>query len=180
MHIDISGEQTFRLEGNNPLDGIISYLTGKYGGNVHDRSAVGVSCSSCFSDRHAARNAVELDDDSIFNSKGLPNQWIAFDFKSRMVVPTHYTFRSGSWKGNNPSSWVLEGSNDGDRWEELDRQVGNDDLVQKGVVRTYEVNSPQKCRHLRIRQIGKNHNGFDTLVLSGLEVFGILSSWRAS
>jgi hypothetical protein len=55
MRIDIPKEQRFLLKGNNPLNGIIAYLTGKYGGNVHDRSAVGVSRSSYFSDSHEAK-----------------------------------------------------------------------------------------------------------------------------
>jgi hypothetical protein len=43
-------------------------------------------------------------------------------------------------------------------------------LIHKGVVTTCKAHSPQRCRHFRIRQIGKNHNGFDTLVLSGFNV----------
>jgi hypothetical protein len=114
MRINIPKEQRFLLEGNNPLNGVITYLMGKFG----SRSAVNVSCNSCFSDRHEAKNAVALDNNFIFNWKGLPNQWIAFDFKSRTVVSTHYIFRSDSGKANNPSSWVFAGSNDGNRGNE--------------------------------------------------------------
>jgi hypothetical protein len=58
----------------DPLCGIIAYLTGPCGGNVHDRGVVIVS-SSGSRDGHfscAAKNAADLKDDSKFISSFLP------------------------------------------------------------------------------------------------------------
>jgi hypothetical protein len=79
------------------LSGIISYLTAKCGGNVHDTGVVEVIASSFFGSFYT-RNAAEFGGDSEFWSNDQPGQWICLDFKTIRIEPTHYTIqRLGSF-----------------------------------------------------------------------------------
>jgi hypothetical protein len=96
------------------LNGVISYLTMKRGGKVHDRGRVeitasNISCTNC------PRNAADLGTYSDFWSEHEPGQWICLDFKTLKIEPMHYTIRSFDLK-----SWAVEGSDDGASWTKID------------------------------------------------------------
>ena len=160
-----------------PLQGIIAYLTNKYGGNVHEKNAVEVTASSCCNgDR--AQNVVELGTNSFFCSNNEPNSWIRYDFKERRVALTSYSIRTEC--GYYPKSWVLEVSNDGsdESWEVVDSRGENEDLNATHVTCNFTISARPGggFRFVRLRQTGKNHGGYDYLDLTSLELFGTLSS----
>jgi hypothetical protein len=98
-------------------DGIIAHLTGKCGGNVHDRRLINLTSGSfqqategvnpnsgVFKNdpRYAAENAADLATDSVFLSafrsatetiRHTRNNWVWYDFKERRIVPTHDVIR---------------------------------------------------------------------------------------
>jgi hypothetical protein len=170
------------------LDGIIAHLTREYGGNVHDCNVVTVSSSRPYGGDagYAAKNAADLKGDSVFFSScrngddDIPNtrnNWISYDFKDRRVVPTHYSIRSqckGFAYNINPKSWILEASMDGKEWVEIDRRENNAELIERDVTRMFKVAKSEKCRFIRLVNIGRNHHGSDCLVISSLEIFGSL------
>jgi hypothetical protein len=93
------------------------------------------------------------------------------------VTPTHYSILSPPYaagQANHPKSWCLEVSIDGNSWTEIHQCPDNSDLNGSGLIGTYEVARPVKCRFARWHQIGKNHLGSDYLQISGFEVYGIL------
>jgi hypothetical protein len=167
----------------SPLSGIISYLSRQCDGNVHTAGLVTITGHNCGGDSssYAAWNAADLLGNSYFWSNNEPNQWLNYDFGSRRVNLTHYTIWSHYNAGENDyylRSWVIEGSNDGDSWTELDRREDDLSLNVKHPAQMFQVQSESgDFRHLRLRQIGPNQfsSPSHALVISGFELFGWLT-----
>jgi hypothetical protein len=158
---------------SNPLDGLISYLTAKCGGNVHDKGAVEVTASSVNGSSFAPRNVTDLRTKLSFASDNKPGQWICLDFKELRIEPTHYTIQTSGWGGYQCplKSWAIEGS-DGDSWTEIDCHENNSDFNDKFTVKTFAISRSGSFRKIRLRQTGKNHRDNNHLILSDFEVFG--------
>jgi hypothetical protein len=107
------------------LEGLISYLTTKHSGDVHEKGIVTITSTSVWKDGpvYARRNVADLFFHSRFDSKDEPGQWVCWDFHEFRVRPTHYTINSYKLK-----SLVVEGSPDGASWTEIDRQTDNLDF----------------------------------------------------
>jgi hypothetical protein len=163
----------------SPLDGIIAYLTRCCQGNVHAQGIVNVTGKESYNDTplNAAQNAADLNADSFFYSKDQKDQYLCYDFRNNAVKPTHYSIRS-RYNGNDmdlyPKSWVIEGSDDGQEWIELDRRQNNQDLNSRNAVKMFPIARAKECRQIRLRQTGPNHyrSPSHCLVLSGFELFG--------
>jgi hypothetical protein len=158
---------------DSPLNGIIAFLTKKYGGHVQDRGIVLITASSAGTQ---ARMLADFQgNQNYFCTQDIPGSWICYEFKSRCIRATHYTVRSSlaydSW---HLRSWVLEGSMDGSSWIELDSREGNEDLRGKSATATFGVSRSEKVRMIRLRQLGKNSSATNELVLNAFEVFGDL------
>jgi hypothetical protein len=159
------------------LDGIISYLTMKHGGNVHKKGIVTISSKSVYGDpKYDVKNVADLTSDSRFQSRQCdsesrlePNQWVCWDFGEMRIRPTHYTICTYSLK-----SWVVEGSLDGRSWTEIDRQTDNQDFKSTNTA-SFAVSNPAKFRFIRLTQTGKRQCGDDFLILSAVEFCGTLS-----
>jgi hypothetical protein len=163
-------------ESGIPLCGIISYLSKKRGGNVHDQGVVDITASSV-NGSYVFKNAADLENrNSFFQSTNMSNSWLCYDFKSMDITPTHYSIQSypnGS-SGNHPRNWCLEVSNDKETWTSIDLRCDCGRLCDGSRIGTYEVSKIETCRYIRLRRTGKNAKGHDPLSLSGLESFGIL------
>jgi hypothetical protein len=154
------------------LEGIISSLTKKHGGNVQEKGIVTITSKSVADDnpKYAPKNVADLTSDSSFASKDEPGQWVCWDFREMRVRPTHYTIRTYWLK-----SWVVEGSLDGSSWTEIGRQTNNQDFTDVlGNSASFAV-STAEFRFIRLTQTDKNHNGRDYLILYAVEFFGTLS-----
>jgi hypothetical protein len=93
------------------------------------------------------------------------------------IKPTHYSIRSRCDRGadyNQLKSWVVETSEDGTKWDEIDRRENTNDLNAQNVTRTFEVNKSDRCRYMRILFINKCHGGNYHIGFSSFEVFGTL------
>jgi hypothetical protein len=181
-------------------NGIVAHLMRECGGNVHDGQAVDVTSGSfeketfganphsgAYENRPdcAAKNAADLDADSVFGSAYRPpsenipytmNNWVCYDFKERRIVPTHYTIRT---YGNSPGtghlkSWLVETSADGKSWRQVDRQEDNEQLNGFLFTGTFAVAGGGECRFIRLVNIGRTHHGNDRLNISAWEIFGSL------
>jgi hypothetical protein len=184
-----NGSQTDKMYGIP--DGIIAHLTREYGGNVHDRHVVDIMSGSFKKETVwsyygiVAKNAADLETGSHFGSayrektEGIPhtrNNWICYDFKERRIVPTHYTIRtnncgSGGW---HLRSWLVETSADGKNWREVAREENNRQLDGLWFTGTFAVAGGGECRFIRLVNIGRNRQGYDTLAISAWEIFGSL------
>jgi hypothetical protein len=171
----IHGKRFFPLGGSS-LDGIISYLTTKCGGNVHDQGVIVASELSVYGSKYFAKNAADLGNKGTFSmTNGEANSWICYDFKNMRVTPTHYTIVSYPYRpneGNHPKSWCLEVSIDGKSWTKVHECSDNNDLNGYNQITTYSVTKLMRCRLIRLRQTGENHWGRHYLALSCWEIFG--------
>jgi hypothetical protein len=152
------------------VDGIISYLTRKHGGNVHDKRIVTLtarSVSSCY----ALRSVADPSGRSDFYSDNAPGQWVCWHFREMRVRPTHYTMKTLYLK-----SWVVESSLDGQTWIGIDRKTDNKDFKEGNwETVSFAVSNSTECHFIRLTQTGKRHFFKDhNLPLRGVEFFGIL------
>jgi hypothetical protein len=109
--------------GSDPFRGVIAHLTDKYGGNVHDHGVVAITGASQFRGGCALKNVADLTSLlGVFSCDAL-NRWLCSNFKNVNIKSRPYSIRSycDSW-GYLLKSWVVEGSNDGKSWIELDRR----------------------------------------------------------
>jgi hypothetical protein len=154
----------------DPLDGIISYLTRKHGGNVHDKGIVTITSKSVdFHGRNRFSWLADLTSDYCFHSEDAPGQWVCWDFHELRVRPTHYTIKSVLLR-----SWVVEGSLDGKAWTVIDRKTDNNDFSADQGTASFAVSKSVECRFIRLTQTGKDHRGDDILVIWAFEFFGTL------
>jgi hypothetical protein len=170
----------FPIKSGPPPDGIVAYLTRKSGCNPARNGIVDVTLSSRCSDNRLGPNTFDFmtsTDACTNHARGEP-EWISFDFKTMVLVPTAYWIRSFSMNANSAhlKSWVLEGREQPDQpdWVELDRR--DDTTVVNGphAVETFAVSQPRKCRNIRLRVTGPTHCGPWQVVMSGFEIFGYL------
>jgi hypothetical protein len=166
-------ELHFPLSTPKSVNGIMSYLTWKNGGNVHDKGIVTITSKSVNSDRDYARNArnalwnaADLHTAASFCSQIELGQWVQWDFHDNRIRPTYYTVRSFSLQ-----SWVVESSLDGVNWIKIDQQIDNHTLEAEPHTGSFPVSNSSECRFIRLTQTA-NHWGHGTLILSTLEVFG--------
>jgi hypothetical protein len=158
---------------NDPFDGIAAYLRKESGQNPVSIGAIDIDC---LSGNPYAEKLFDPNWKCYWSTKDAPGQWIMFRFPKYMVYLTDYTLKSPYSKSgwNHLKSWIVEGSNDGENWSEIDRHEENNDLNGKGKVMTWRVQNPMRARMIRLRQIGKNHKGTDDIQLAGIEFFGQL------
>jgi uncharacterized coiled-coil protein SlyX len=151
----------FPLKEAKSFEGIISYLTRKHGGNVHEMGIVTITAKSAEDDspRCAVQNLV---------SNYEPGQWVCWDFGKMRVRPTHYTIKSYYLK-----SWVVESSLNGKTWTTIDRKTDTEDFkTSRWKTASFTVSNSAECRFIRLTQAGKSHYRDDQLVIRAFEVFG--------
>jgi hypothetical protein len=90
---------------DSPFSGLIHHLTAVCGGNVYERSAVEITCSSTH--RSNCWQVVDSGWNDWWESNNQTNSWIQFDFKTRSVALTHYTLKSESDGGHHLLEWNL-------------------------------------------------------------------------
>jgi hypothetical protein len=91
-------------------------------------------------------------------------------------VPTHYTIRT-NWSDPDDAhlkSWLVETSEDGESWREVAREEDSKQLDGAHCTATSAVAGGEKCRFIRLVQIGRNHFGDDRLFISAWKIFGSL------
>jgi hypothetical protein len=173
------------LDPNEPLRGLLAYLTKQYEGCVHRLSAVIVTASSVADDppdqpgRHAAANAAAVGDSSSFQSGSEPGAWLCYDFYDKAVTMSSYTLRSrgtpdGGKGRSNLKSWRVEGSTDGMTWFKVDEQTGRADLDNRGALQTFPVTISNEFRFIRLVLTGPNWSSQNVIWISAFELFGRL------
>ena len=171
--------EQFPVDQRRPLRGILAHLTDKCGGNVIDHEVIRVvSSPKSMSKLVAVRNLFDLEGNNYFQSVDEPNQSVTIDFKDMRVGPTGYSIRTcndGPGAGH-PRSWVVEASNDGFNWVEIDRKDNCDDLNGKLITATFSTKCDGVYRMIRFRLTGPSHNGHNYIIMRAFELFGMLQS----
>ena len=121
-------------------------------------------------------NAANLDNSDCNCTTNEKDSFICYDFFDQRVIPTGYSLMSvnDDWPLR---SWVVEVSNDGDSWIEVDRHINSDALKGKEALCHFKSSSVprESFRFFRLRGIGKNHEGKYYFGLQAMEIFGMLS-----
>jgi hypothetical protein len=103
--------------------------------------------------------------------------WLCYDFRQATVIPTFYSLRSRRDLGQNsenPRSWVIEGSLDGEEWEILDERNNRMELNGAGQIAAFPMSRELECRFIRIRITGPTHAGHNYLTICIFEIFGTI------
>jgi hypothetical protein len=168
------------LFSGSAFSGILSHLSGKCGGNVHERGIVNITSSSDGSNK--PWEVTNHGCDSYWLSLNAANSWICFDFKENSICLKNYTLKTDRWclTQIHLREWVIEGSNDNSTWTVLDKQ-NTEDLNGPSLVKTFGCSSEssQFFRFVRLRQTGRNCCGNDHLLLTNIELFGSLQTHSA-
>ena len=161
------------------FNGIIHFLTMKTGGNIHDNGTIEVTSNSLYNQTEIPKNVVDYNDECGYFSKDEDGSFLSFDFKNYEVQITNYSIKSYRQGKDycHPKNWVIEVSNDGKTWTEIDRHENDSSLNDKLIVATFSVQKKQKefYKFVRIRQTGnswdKRYNHF-YFGISYIEFFG--------
>jgi hypothetical protein len=160
--------------GGSPLDGIISFLEHRAGGNVIVREIVTAGPGT------DPRNAFDFHNlgSKYYHQTGNSEQWLAIDFKDMRIHVTDYSVQVHAHRTCGPKSWFLEGSDDGDTWFTLDTRTGRSQSQDTAHPSSFLVATPQLCRHLRFRKTEGWHDGTcDNFGLVAIEFFGWISGY---
>jgi hypothetical protein len=82
------------------------------------------------------------------------------------IKPIHSSIHSlRNVTSNHLRSWMLEGSMDGQSWQELDRQENNTVLNSQGATATFSISRSSEIQMVRLRQLSQNSSGNKNLVV---------------
>lgn len=167
---------------NNRFKGIITKLGRGDPSNVNKEKIIDVSFSYNGNLQQHQANLFDFNDDKkYFHSEDKPNSWVCYDFKERKVKLSHYSIRSHGVSGktnNRMKTWVIEGSNDNNKWEIIDKRENEESVVDVSASNTFKINENTPTndfyRYIRIRQTAVNSNNNNYLVLPMMEFFGTI------
>ena len=154
---------------------IIQHLSEKCNDNAHTQNIVQITASSMITDYLKVENIVEQNN-NFFGTKDEANSWIQFDFKEKKVLLDRYSLKTfnGSENDAHLKSWILEVSNDGENYKEIDRHENDDILNGRLKTATFKVSCLTPQRFVRLRQIGSNWYGSNCLLINQVEFSGFL------
>ncbi|KAK8839050.1 hypothetical protein M9Y10_032516 [Tritrichomonas musculus] len=154
--------------------GIMRHLTDETGGNIHDNGTIEITSNSVYSNYYP-RNIVDFQSSNYYETNDQENSEICFDFKDREIQITSYSLKTYNYgqSGNHLKSWVVEVSNDNQKWDEIDKRENNSTLNGLNFVGTFDTKENKSFyRFVRLRQTGTNWYGnYCTLIVS-IEFYG--------
>jgi hypothetical protein len=165
--------ETIEYQTGSPLNGLIWTLRRECSGNVYDRGVMSITSSGDSYNR--CYNVTDENWTGYWLSRDVPNSWICFDFHETRISLSRYTIKSDNAGGYHLQSWVIEGSNDGWKWNPLHEMKNSQELNGSSQVKTFEVSCSSPVpffRCLRLRQIGPNSSNNNHLFLTGIDFFG--------
>ena len=106
------------------------------------------------------------------SANGATTGWIKYEFASQKDV-VKYSIQGTNVPGRSPSSWTLQGSNDGVNWTILDTQSSQ---TNWGIdeVRKYNVSNPGSYKIYKLDITGNNGggDGLNDIAILEIELFG--------
>ena len=172
------------------LDGIFSRMQKTFNSDLCESGNLKISGGGDQDDsnypQYSLKNLIKYDSQNIdkcfynFHLK-IPSEsdgWIEFDFGERKINLSSYTLRSccsGAGSEIFPKSWRIVGSNDGEKWDELDHQVNNSSLRIKLQQHRFECQNKNSNYYKLIRYIQEdstNSNYKYYIFFTCIEFFG--------
>lgn len=171
-----SNFSTFSPQGQNDFNGIINFLRKSVNNKIE--SKVNITTSS-FRGSYPPSRTVEYENpNGEFCTEDKPDCWICFEFRENQVSLTHYQIRSTHYsKGYcHPRNWVIEGSMDNVKWDNLDTQTNCSYLNENNVSHVFDISNQtsKKYRYIRMKQTGVNWNSNNFFSMNAIEFYGKL------
>ena len=166
--------EEFGQKEGEEFNGIMRHLTEETGGNIHDNGTIEITSNSIYSNYYP-RNIVDYQRNNLYYSNNQENSEICFDFKDKEIQITSYSLKSCNWGQNsdNLKSWVVEVSNDHQRWDEIDKRENNSILNGANLIGTFDTKENKSFyRFVRLRQTGKNWNNCYYTGIASIEFYG--------
>lgn len=167
-------EKGIELLHKEDFKGIIKYLTDKTGGNIHDNNTINVTSNSCHNSSDQPKNLLDFNCENYYQAKSKNDSWICFNFKNKRIKITSYSIKSHvSSSQYHLKSWILEVSNDGQNWINIDEHQNCEALNGSGNVGTFNVKSYGFTQYVRLHQTDTPWGGHN-LWFHYLEFYGYL------
>ncbi len=139
-------------------------------GGTIDITNDGGSISSQHNDSPSSEGISNLIDNNI-NSKFLTfnaSTWVQYN-ATKSYILSSYTITSGNdAPERDPKSWTLQGSINGNSWQNID-QRSNEDFLNRRQKRTFQINTSSTYQYYRLSM---NNNSGNILQVSELELLG--------
>lgn len=165
-------EKGIELLHKEDFNGIIKYLTDKTRGNIHDNKTINVTSNSyCESDH--PKHLLDFNCENRYQAQYKNDSWICFDFKNKRIKITSYSIKSYKSSCHHLKSWILEVSNDGQNWTNIDEHQNCETLNGSGNVGTFNVKSNDFSQYVRLHQTDTPWGGHN-LWFHYLEFYGYL------
>lgn len=171
-YIEQSKQNIFEYKEGKEFNGIIRFLTNKFGKNISDCDVVKVT-SNYPSKSSPPKNLLDFDQDNLFLSDTgkKPYTWICYDFKNYEIQISSYSIKSGP-AGGYVRSWVIEISNDGENWFKIDEQSNYSGLNEPNSIKTFDVHSSSFARFCRFRHTGEYYVIGNCIRIHSIEFYG--------
>ena len=152
----------FKVEKGSEFKGIMRYLTNKTGGNIHDNGTVEITSNSI---RYHPKNSVDYENNNFYSSMNDSTlAYVCFDFKDNRIQLSNYSIESYSKSSNceHLRSWVVEVSNDGEKFEEVDCHSDDQTLNGSNKIGIFNVSkgNDKFYRFIRLRQTNYSWYGY--------------------
>ncbi|OHT07115.1 hypothetical protein TRFO_05349 [Tritrichomonas foetus] len=157
----------------NDFDGIFNYLNKKCNDNCLFRGLVKVTSST--RGKGSIENIVSKDHTNFWTSANKEDNYIAFNFAPLKVSINAYSLLTFDYGPNDfhMKSWILEGSNNNDKWTKIDLVVNDEYLNGPRKFHTYVVSKESiPFTYIRLKLYGPNHFGSYFMAIKGFELFG--------
>lgn len=143
------------------IEGIMKYLNQNSSGNIHDNGTINITSNSILSGSYNPKNLVDYNNNNNnwYASENKKDAEVVFDFKDMLIQVSSYSIKSihSGPNMNHLRNWVIEISNDGNEWEEIDKRENESSLNGSNFIKTFAVQHIKSfCRFVKLRQTGKN------------------------
>lgn len=171
----------FKIEQGNEFKGIMHYLTNKTGGNIHDNGTIEITSNSIAHSDYQPKNCVDYKNDNIYASNNSTLAYVCFDFKDNRIQLSNYSIESYDNGKNyeNLRSWVVEVSNDGEKYLEIDCHSDDETLNGSNNIGIFNISkgNDQFYRFIRLRQTNYSWWGYPNcnnhqIYIQFIEFFG--------
>ena len=149
---------------------IFEYLSERYHGNPQTQNIILITSSSIYQGK--VENIIDQKEGTYFGTSDKADSWIQFDFKERLVCIESYTLKS--CLGSHLMNWVLEVSNDGRDFDEIDQHKNCSLLCGQLKAESFNVLCKAPQRFVRLRQTGPNSSNNLRLWINSIEFSGYL------
>lgn len=166
---DQEKKEIIKYDPGKEWNGYFDWLKRFSEGNPIFAGEIAIDCAS------SASNIVDSGWNGYWRSPDTPNSFVIFKFPNMSVSIDMYFMQTYSGSGNcYPQTWVVEGSNDGLKWDFIDQKSKVTNLKGSGKGGLFACKPSEKFKMIRIKQNGENNAGQHSFMLSHVEFYGRL------